>query len=84
MNLEKHAHVNKDVYVGDEVWIYKDVLSIKVSVCVCCRCFFYVYIRVFSPRDGVGAIFPRCVFLESNYAVSVDLSVSLSPYPYRE
>ena len=29
MDLEKHSHVDRDVYVGDEVWAYKDVLQIK-------------------------------------------------------
>eukprot|EP00038_Savillea_parva_P019171 m.26680 g.26680 ORF g.26680 m.26680 type:complete len:496 (+) comp4337_c0_seq1:141-1628(+) len=29
MDLEKHAHITKDVYCGDEVWAHKDVLSIK-------------------------------------------------------
>lgn len=29
MDIEKHAHVNKDVYVGDEVWAYKDALNIR-------------------------------------------------------
>jgi len=28
MDLEKHAHVDKDVYVGDEVWAYRDVLKV--------------------------------------------------------
>eukprot|EP00056_Hartaetosiga_gracilis_P021660 m.25623 g.25623 ORF g.25623 m.25623 type:complete len:510 (-) comp9199_c0_seq2:67-1596(-) len=29
MDLEKHAHINKDYYFGDEVWLYADVLEIK-------------------------------------------------------
>eukprot|EP00055_Hartaetosiga_balthica_P011943 m.56137 g.56137 ORF g.56137 m.56137 type:complete len:508 (+) comp7785_c0_seq1:161-1684(+) len=29
MDLEKHAHVTKDFYFGDEVWLYADVLEIK-------------------------------------------------------
>lgn len=29
MDLEKHAHVDKDVYVGDEVWAFRDVLQVK-------------------------------------------------------
>lgn len=31
MDLEKHAHVKKDVYVGDETWAFADVLKISVS-----------------------------------------------------
>eukprot|EP00049_Salpingoeca_infusionum_P007150 m.116192 g.116192 ORF g.116192 m.116192 type:complete len:258 (-) comp13600_c0_seq3:1290-2063(-) len=29
MDLEKHAHVKKDMYFGDEVWAYHDVLTIQ-------------------------------------------------------
>eukprot|EP00043_Microstomoeca_roanoka_P008224 m.79330 g.79330 ORF g.79330 m.79330 type:complete len:508 (+) comp14153_c0_seq4:182-1705(+) len=29
MDLEKHAHIDRDVYFGDEVWLYADVLEIK-------------------------------------------------------
>ncbi|EGD79707.1 hypothetical protein PTSG_10692 [Salpingoeca rosetta] len=29
MDLEKHAHVDRDVYFGDEAWVYADVLEIK-------------------------------------------------------
>lgn len=29
MDLEKHAHITKDVYCGDEAWAHKDVLNIK-------------------------------------------------------
>ena len=31
MDLEKHRHVDKDVYVGDECWIFKDLLKIQVG-----------------------------------------------------
>ena len=30
MDLEKHKHIERDVYVGDECWIFKDVLRIRV------------------------------------------------------
>lgn len=30
MDLEKHSHVKKDVYVGDECWAFADVLKISV------------------------------------------------------
>eukprot|EP00051_Salpingoeca_urceolata_P003110 m.55243 g.55243 ORF g.55243 m.55243 type:complete len:499 (+) comp12519_c0_seq1:52-1548(+) len=29
MDLSKHSHVNQDLYVGDEVWVYQDALRIK-------------------------------------------------------
>eukprot|EP00039_Didymoeca_costata_P031272 m.33961 g.33961 ORF g.33961 m.33961 type:complete len:497 (+) comp8641_c0_seq2:117-1607(+) len=29
MDLDRHAHVDKDAYYGDEVWALKDVLTIK-------------------------------------------------------
>jgi hypothetical protein len=32
MSLDKHAHVKRDYYVGDEAWVYKDVLDIRVRV----------------------------------------------------
>ena len=30
MDLEKHKHIEKDAYVGDECWIFKDLLKIRV------------------------------------------------------
>eukprot|EP00053_Salpingoeca_punica_P004509 m.49475 g.49475 ORF g.49475 m.49475 type:complete len:514 (+) comp12826_c1_seq1:2177-3718(+) len=29
MDLEKHKHIDRDFYVGDEAWAYKDILQIK-------------------------------------------------------
>lgn len=29
MDIEKHAHVDKDTYIGDEAWAYRDVLNIS-------------------------------------------------------
>ncbi len=30
MDLEKHAHVTRDYYVGDAVWPFHDILEIRV------------------------------------------------------
>jgi hypothetical protein len=39
MDIEKHAHVDKDVYCGDEAWAFKDVLNIKRCVqCSAAQC----------------------------------------------
>eukprot|EP00041_Stephanoeca_diplocostata_P033977 m.1138144 g.1138144 ORF g.1138144 m.1138144 type:complete len:494 (-) comp24439_c0_seq2:49-1530(-) len=32
MDLERHSHVEKDIYCGDEVWAFKDVLEIKRTI----------------------------------------------------
>jgi hypothetical protein len=31
MDLERHAHVTRDFYVGDAVWAFADVLEIRVG-----------------------------------------------------
>lgn len=32
MDLTKHAHVKKDFYIGDEAFIYHDVLTLEVII----------------------------------------------------